>query len=471
MKLLKFGLGTLISAFIMMLNGMPTSAQEKFSEKEAVKIGIEGYIYGYPLVTMEMTRRRVTNVASVEATRAPMGQFVHIRKFPTAEYRDIPGANVDTLYSTAWIDLAKEPYVLSLPDAGDRYLMMPMLSAWTDVFEAPGTRTTGTKAQKYVLTGPEWKGTLPKGIKELKSPTSVVWIVGRTYCSGTPEDYKVVHALQDLYSLVPLSAYGKPYTPSKGKVDPTIDMKTPTSELVNQMEAASYFRMLAALLKDNPPTKADGPMVEKLAKIGIVPGKDFDIDKLDPVVAKGLQGVPKVAQQHIMSQSKTAGKNVNGWQIMLGVGQYGTDYLLRAYANALGPGWNRPNDAVYPLTVIDADGKPFDGANKYVMNFPKGKTPPAKGFWSLTLYDAANFLAANPLNRYAVGSHTEFKYNPDGSLDIYIQKDSPGKDKEPNWLPAPAGKFGLFLRLYWPNEKAPSILDGSWQPPAVKKVR
>ena len=166
--------------------GAASAQDKKLDADEAAEIGVEAYIYGYPLVTMEMTRRLMTNAATVEGLRAPMGQFAHAREYPTAAYRDVPGANVDTLYSSAWIDLTKEPYVLSLPDVGDRYFMMPMLNGWTDVFEVPGTRTTGTSAQKYVITGPGWKGDLPEGVKELKSPTNMVWILGRTYCTGTP---------------------------------------------------------------------------------------------------------------------------------------------------------------------------------------------------------------------------------------------------------------------------------------------
>ena len=204
-----------------------------------------------------------------------MGQFINAREYPSAAFKDVTAPNADTLYSVAWLDLAKEPYILSLPDEDDRYYLMPMLSGWTDVFEVPGKRTTGTKAQKYAITGPGWKGKLPEGITEYKSPTSMVWIIGRTYCTGTPEDYKAVHAIQDQYSVVPLSAYGKPYTPPKGKVDPKIDMKTPVREQVDRMDAATYFKMLAMLMKDNPPAKADAPMVEKMAKIGIVPGQGF----------------------------------------------------------------------------------------------------------------------------------------------------------------------------------------------------
>lgn len=453
------------------MTGTVPAQDKKPDAEEAAKIGVEAYIYGYPLVTMEMTRRVMTNVATVEGTRAPMGQFVNAREYPSAAFRDVTAPNADTLYSSAWLGVGKEPYVLSIPEEKSRYFLMPMLSGWTDVFEVPGKRTAGTNAQKYVITGPGWKGDVPEGVKELKSPTSMVWIIGRTFCTGTPDDYKAVHAIQAKYSLVPLSAYGKAYTPPKGRVDPAIDMKTPVRDQVNRLDAATSFKMLALLMKDNPPAKDDAPMVEKMAKIGIVPGKDFDIGKLDAAAVNALQGVPKAAQEKIMGHFKNAGVNKNGWIYTTKAGTYGTDYLQRAFITAIGLGANRPQDAIYPTSQVDGDGKPYDGANKYVMHFPKGQTPPAKGFWSLTMYAGDYFFVSNPLNRYTVSPRNALKYNDGDSLDLYIQKDSPGKEKESNWLPAPAGKFILMLRLYWPQETAPSIIDGTWTPPAVQKVR
>lgn len=465
-------LAALACGFATLLAWVPCQAQDKadLSEKEATEIGIEAYVYGYPLVTMEMTRRVMTNVAEPSGTHAPMGQFLLMRKYPDASFKDVTAPNADTLYSTAWLDLTKEPYVLSLPDEDGRYYLMPMLDGWTNVFQDPGKRTTGTKAQTYAITGPTWKGELPKGVMEYKAPTNLVWILGRTYCTGTPDDYKACHAIMDKYVLVPLSAYGKPYSAPKSKVDPDIDMKTPVREQVNKLNADAYFKLLASLLKDNPPAKEDAPMVAKMAKIGIVPGKDFDISKLDSAVAKGLQGVPVAGFEKIMAHFRKAGSDLNGWTFTTKAGLYGTDYLQRAFISAIGLGANRPQDAVYPTSEVDADGKPYSGANKYVLHFPKGQTPPANAFWSITMYNGEFFFVDNPLNKYTVSPRNDLRYNADGSLDIHIQHESPGKDKESNWLPAPQDKFVLMMRLYWPSEKSPSILDGSWQPPAVKKV-
>jgi hypothetical protein len=247
-------------------------------------------------------------------------------------------------------------------------------------------------------------------------------------------------------------------------------MKTPVREQVNRMDAASYFKFLAALMKYNPPAKEDAPILAKLAKIGIIPGKDFDISKLDPGIAKGLQGVPKVGFEKIMAHFKTGGTLVNGWLFSTKTGLYGTDYLQRAFITAIGLGANRPQDAVYPTSETDGEGKPYSGANKYVVHFPKGQTPPVNAFWSITMYNADYFFVENPLNKYTVSPRNHLKYNGDGSLDIYIRNESPGKDREPNWLPAPKGKFILMMRTYWPSEKDPSIIDGTWKPPAVTLV-
>jgi hypothetical protein len=461
----------MLAPLLLGLAAAPTAGAQsaKLTAAEAEKLGVDAYVFGYPLVTMELTRRVVTNVAEPKGAHAPMGQFANLREYPDASFKDVTAPNADTLYSSAFLDLGKEPYVLSLPDEAGRYYLMPMLSGWTDVFQVPGKRTTGTKAQAYAITGPRWKGTLPAGVKELKSPTNMVWILGRTYCTGTPEDYKAVHALQDQYKLVPLSAYGKPYTAPAGTVDPGVDTKTPVRDQVERLGAADYFKLMAQLLKSNPPAKADAAMVAKLRRLGIVPGQDFDLAKAPPEVQQGLESAPKAGVQKIMGHFKTAGKDINGWVFTTGTGLYGTDYLQRALVTAIGLGANRPQDAIYPTSEKDATGQPYDGANRYVVRFAKGQLPPVNAFWSITMYNAEYFFVDNPLNRYTLSSRNALKANPDGSVDLYIQKDSPGPDKESNWLPAPAGKFVLMMRLYWPKEKAPSILDGSWKLPPVTR--
>ena len=432
-------------------------------------LATDAYVYGYPLVTMEMTRRVITNVAAPEGTRAPMGQIIKLREYPNASFRDVTAPNADTLYTTAFVDVGKEPWVVSIPDLKGRYALFPMLDGWTNVFQVPGKRTTGTGPQTFAITGPGWKGKLPDGVREYKSPTSIVWLLGRIYCTGTPEDYAAVHKIQDECKLVPLSSYGKSYTPPAGKVDSSIDMKTAVREQVNRMGAKEYFTLLAQLMKDNPPAVADSPHIARFAKIGLVPGKDFDASKFDPAFEKRI---PQVAFDRIMLQFKVGKpiKNINGFVYDDVTGIYGIDYLNRAFVTAIGLGANRIQDAVYPTSQKDAEGQEYDGKIKYVMRFPKGQLPPVKGFWSLTMYDAGYFFVANPINRYSISARENLKANPDGSVDLYIQKDSPGKDKEANWLPAPAGKFILMLRMYWPDEKTPSIINGTWKASPVKKV-
>ena len=284
--------------------------------EQAVSDAVDVYVYGYSLVTMDMTRRQMTNVATADAGHAPMGQLVRMRTYPAVDYHAVTAPNADTLYTTAWIDVSKEPWVFSIPDMGDRYYLLPMLDGWTDVFQVPGKRTTGGKAQKYAITGPGWSGTLPQGVTEYKSPTGLVWILGRIYCTGTPEDYAKVHALQDKFSLVPLSSYGKPYTPLPGEVDASFDMKTAVREQVDALSVDDYFNYLARLMKTNPPANADAPMVEKMKTIGIEPGKDFNPSKLGAFDKEAIKAVPKLAQVKIMEYFKKAAEPVNGWMYL-----------------------------------------------------------------------------------------------------------------------------------------------------------
>jgi len=464
-----------LSCLIVAGCGSDSKVAQDAKELEAFETAKDAYVYAYPLLTMEFTRRNSTNVASPEGSFAPMGQFAKLREYPNASFTTVTAPNADTLYTIVWLDVSKEPWVISIPDLKGRYALFPMLDGWTDVFQDPGKRTTGTGAQKYAITGPGWSGTLPPGVTEYKSPTGMVWLLGRIYCTGTPEDYKAVHALQDQMAAVPLSSYGKPYTPAPGTVNSALDTKTAVRDQLNAMDGAAYFKLFAELLKTNPPSADDAAMVAKLAKIGIVPGQDFEASKLEPSVAAGIAKAPKPAQDRIAAWIKegvAAGdaKLENGWMFTTKTGLYGTNYLQRAMITWIGLGANRPQDAVYPTSEGPKILEKYNGANKYVLHFAKGEMPPVDGFWSVTMYNAQYFFVDNPLNRYNVSQRNKFNTNADGSTDIYIQADSPGKAKESNWLPAPKDDFILMMRLYWPKEKAPSLLDGSWKIPEVKKV-
>jgi hypothetical protein len=469
-------LGLACAVTMTVVTGCKTTSEtstEKLTPDEAYRIAMDAYIYGYPLVTMEYTRRVVTNVRQPEGTHTPMGQLARLRTYPNASFHEVTAPNADTLYTTTFIDVSKEPWILSLPDAKGRYYLFPMLDGWTDVFQVPGTRTTGTGPQKYAITGPGWTGTLPEGVTEYKSPTSLVWILGRIYCTGTPEDYDAVHKMQDEVSLVPLSSYGKPYTPPPGEVDPTIDMVTPVRDQVNALDTQEYFNLLATLMKDNPPADADTPIVSDMARLGIVPGQPFDVGKLDPDVQAALEDVPQKGYEEIMGwlrksvlMGKDNNKFIHGWFYTTDAGIYGTKYLQRALVTAIGLGANRPQDAIYPTSEGPDFLLSYHGSHKYVMHFDKGELPPVNGFWSLTMYNAKYFFVDNPLNRYSISERNDLKTNPDGSVDLYIQHDNPGADKESNWLPAPEGKFILMLRFYWPKD---AIIDGTWKMPEVKR--
>lgn len=437
---------------------------------EAIGIATDAYVYGYPLVTFDMARRQQTNVAKPDAEHAPMGQMIRMRSYPAVDNHCCAAPNADTLYTEAWLDVSQEPVVFSIPDMGDRYYIAPMLDGWSEVFKVAGTYTTGNRAQAYAIAGPGWTGTLPQGVTLVKSATGMVWILGRVYSSGTPEDYKAVHALQDKFTVVPLSAYGKRYTPPPGVVDPAVDMKTAVRKQVNSLDIDAYFSRLAELMKTNPPTARDAPMVARMARIGLVPGKDFDASKLDFLDRESIRMVPKLAVLEMGLHLKKQ-KTTNGWLYFTrGVGNFGTDYLTRGMANLLGPGWNRPQDAVYPLSQKDTNGDEYDGAkHNYVVHFDKGKLPPAEAFWSLTMYDGDFFFVPNAMDRYDLAQRDRLVANPDGSIDLYLQAESPGKDREANWLPAPKGKFVLVMRIYAPRKSPPSIVDGSWTPPAVKR--
>ncbi len=447
------------------------AAEAAAKERQALEAGVEAVVYGLPLVIMDVTRAKTTNVAHVEAFAAPVNQFANVREFPDASFKDVVRANVDTLYSSAWLDLSKEPIVLSVPDTKGRYYLMPMLDAWTNIFASPGKRTTGTKVGNFAITGPGWTGTLPAGVTELKSPTNMVWLIGRTQTNG-PKDYAAVHKIQDGFKLTPLSSFGKPYTPPEGTVDPNADMKTAPVDQLKAMSSEAFFNRMAALMKDNPPPASEAPVLEKLKAIGIVPGEKFDPSKLDPAVAKGLEKSVSVALEKLQAASKETGSPVNGWRVPpMVLGNFGTEYGARAVVALIGLGANLPQDAVYPSAFVDGDGQPLDGANRYVIHFDKDSTPPVKAFWSITMYNADSFFVANPINRFAISSWMPLKKNADGSLDLYVQAESPGKDKESNWLPAASGPFSATLRMYWPTETPPSIMDGSWKPPAVNRVK
>jgi hypothetical protein len=433
---------------------------------ESQAIAQEAYLYLYPLVLMDLTRKQLTNLdPKTNPMGGPANAFTHIREFPTAEMRSVVRPNFDTLYSSAWLDLTNGPLIVSTADTGGRYFLLPMMDMWTDVFAVPGKRTNGTGAADFAVVPPGWNGNLPQGVERIDAPTPHVWIIGRTQTDGV-RDYDTVHKIQDGYKVTPLADWGKPPVKVEQKIDPSIDTKTEPLRQVAEMPAVEFFKYGAELMKENPPHATDWSTIARLKRIGLEPGKSFDATK---VSAAALAGGIADAKKLIADTAPTIAHRVNGWQMNTDtMGVYGNFYLKRAIIALAGLGANQVDDAIYPLNVADVDGKPVTAENKYVLRFSKDELPPVNAFWSLTMYDAEGYQVANPINRFAIGDRDALKFNPDGSLDLYVQTDSPGPDRESNWLPAPKGPFNLTMRLYSPRSEA---LTGKWNPPPVVKAQ
>lgn len=425
------------------------------------------YIYAYPLVLSHITNLIGTNVEEPVGTYAPVNQLTHMRDVPDENWTIVVRPNADTLYSPLAYDVSEEPLIVSVPDSGDRYYLLPWLDKWTDIFAVPGTRTTGNRAQVFAIAGPDWHGELPDGVRLYRSPTNEGSMLGRIQINGS-DDLAAVHAFQNGMSVVPLSAFGTDYTAPKGKHDSGLDMSAPPDQ-VDAMDGATFFTIFADLMKKNPPHINDSPIVDRMASLGIIPGESFDFEAASPGVQQALIESASHALPLIKPAFVNSGERANGWATNLtAIGTYGTDYLHRAGVAYGGWGANVVEDAIYPSLALDENGEPLSSDRKYVLHFEADELPPVRAFWSLTMYDERQLFTANSIQRYVIGDRDNLKYNPDGSLDLWIQRDSPGVNEESNWLPAPQnGEFTLNLRLYWPTIEA---YTGSWAPPALRNV-
>ncbi|HLJ87051.1 MAG TPA: DUF1254 domain-containing protein [Candidatus Angelobacter sp.] len=465
----------------------PTNAE--LTNDEARKLGGEAYAFAYPLVVMEMTRR----TATMGDVPRFINRFNHARAFPDDHFRGVIRPNADTLYSSAWLDLSKGPVFLHVPDTKGRYYLFQLMDAWSETISVPGKRTTGTGEKWFAIIGPGWKGTLPSDVERLDCPTNTAWLLGRTQTNNASE-YDFVHGLQAGYELslgakepaLPplqprdLAVIWRPNGPPRSTDAPP--------EQVAKLSVSKFFELFAQLLLQNPAHSEDDAIMRELAKVGIVAGSPFPSDKSDktgkndklsPELLQAFEeGADKAASSlgHFDPEKMPVGKT--GWSKPGKYGRYGTNYVSRALIARHFLGALPAEDAVY-LSSFHTPGfhdpsshdqrvEPFQGSKRYVMHFEKGAIPPVKAFWSLTLYDDQGYFTANSLNRFAIGDRDSLKINPDGSLDLYLQHDSPGAEKESNWLPAPSAGFNLVLRMYWPED---SIIDGKWLPPAVTAVQ
>lgn len=470
---------SILSLFAILLIAIACQPEGKQSAKQQqanlpsdsiVALAVQAYVYGYPMVLMDATKKTATNFEEPVPNKAfaPINQFGHFRSFPDANFKDVVKPNCDTYYSCAWLDLKPEPLVLSVPNTKGRYYLLPMLDAYTNVFASPGKRTTGTEAANFLICGPDYKGQIPNNLKEIKAPTNMVWVLGRTQCNSRQDGATLVKEIQDGYKLSPLSKWGTAYTPEKHKVDSTLGT-TPPPVVVEKMEIDDFFAHLNQLLAENPPPAEDSLLLNRISQLGIGLGKKFDLSVFDAETQQKLKDIPALVHEKLRMALGKMGSLENGWNVTrTGIGSYGTQYEKRALIALIGLGANLNADACYPNCQIDENGEKLNGSKKYVIHFDKGQTPPAKAFWSITLYGPDELLVANPFNRFAIGDRDALKFNKDGSLDIYIQAESPGKEKESNWLPAAKEQFSLTMRLYWPSEE---FLNGNWKIPPVKELK
>ncbi|UQZ80858.1 hypothetical protein SK3146_00014 [Paenibacillus konkukensis] len=435
---------------------------EALSQESLDSMAVDAYIYGFPPVLMDVTRRAGA-VSTAEKNR-----FVHQKEPASPKFTQVVRPNVDTLYSSAWLELEGGPMLLHVPNMKGRYYMLSMLDAWSNVFASIGSRTTGGGEQYFVIAGPGGKDRLPPNIPVIQAPTGTVWIIGRIQTNG-PQDAPEVHALQQQLDIVRLQHSAISHPATEGHM---IISRHPPKELVASMDAASFFNLMMSVMDRNPPYPAiqTAQMTSKLAALGLVPSPDFHMSRLDPARQQALRRAAEKAPEALEEAARKWVKQsqTGGWSMPLSaIGTYGTDYLARAVAADQIFGANVPQDAVYAFSFIDGSGNPLNGNNQYTMRFESAELPPVSAFWSLTLYNEQGFLVKNGIGRYALSPHLgSLRYNTDGALELYIQHAEPEADMKSNWLPAPKGPFNLLLRLYWPQA---SVLSGQWHAPPVSR--
>ncbi|MCL1972870.1 MAG: DUF1254 domain-containing protein [Endomicrobia bacterium] len=440
------------------------SSEPRDAAKEranTVRIAKDAYVYGFPLVLAEISKRQMTNPLA-GTDNVPVNQLRHNRLFADDKLKHFVKPSADVLYSLAWLDLAKEPMLLEIPDTGERYAFFTAVNSWGNIFASDGKRTAGTQRQKIAFTGPGWAGSLPDDFDERRSATNMVWLVGRVQVNGKQDAETAVRKIQDEIKLYPLSAYGKKYNAPKGRADETITVK-PHLEQVITMNINDFFNIMNQLMINNPPYHADADIMDKMLDMGVAPGMRFDITTFDFDTQEAFKEIPKWFNGY-MESLKNDGID-NGWVRQSGLGNYKTDYLARAKAAYFGTSANLGYDVIYMSSHIDSDGKKYDGSKKYILHFDKDNIPAVNAFWSVSVYDVSGFFVKNTLNRFSLGSRDKLKFNKDDSLDIYIQKDNPGKDRQSNWLASPDGGFYIILSSYWPKE---IMLEGKWKTPNGK---
>lgn len=442
------------------------------SEEQAkIKLITQAYIFGYPLMTMDYTHKVSSNVETAnEAAKAPINQWGDMHLFPKAGFTDVVRPNVDTYYSVIFADLSKNPLYLHIP-ATKRYYLIPILNAYGDVISSLGSRTTGQEALDIAFVGPDYTGEIDSDLTVIRSTTSLNWVLGRVAVKNDTDGKDEIANFQSKLIARPLSERNNAdYASPKGTVNPKYLGAVPM-DIVDNMAITPYLNEVMQLMVANPAYPADKPLLDQLKTIGFEAGGTFNINSFSPQAQAQIKQVPANVQSMFAKMTKTPSEELlqNGWMVITsGLGEYGTEYFLRAYVTKIGYGANQAVDAIYPNSAVDSDGNNYNASNKYVMHFDAGELPEVKGFWSLTMYDKKGFLVDNAIDRYNLGSLKDLTFNSDGSLDIYIQAEAP-VGKESNWLPSPpAGQeFELTFRMYYPGEE---VLNRTYIMPSVQKV-
>ncbi|MBL0075856.1 MAG: DUF1254 domain-containing protein [Rhodocyclaceae bacterium] len=447
----------------------PVINLQQAQEDLAFALGVQATIWAYPLVITAATAQSLTATDKpLPSGRAPFNSFGHVGNLVTAASKEVVSPNADTIYSTAFVDLKQGAAQITVPDVGKRYYSLMLEDAYTNVFGYIGTRATGTKAGKYLIVGPGWKGKAPAGMQVIQSPTSLVWIIGRTLGDGE-KDLPNVAAIQQQYQIEMLSPVVDA-APIKQRWNLQAKPSKMPVKQVDELDWKTYFTWTAQLMADNPPPSVDRVLISQFSAIGLSVDSTFLPERLSPSMQAGLARGYAAGRQIIKAEAmKIGASESNGWAYNLNAGKWGQDFNLRAAIAYRSLGQNTAEEALYLNTRKDGQGDPLTGNKRYSLTFAKGSLPPVDAFWSVTMYDHTNFFVDNPINRYAIGNRTEgLKFNADGSLTLYFQKDPPTGDQVGNWLPAPDGDFRLSLRLYVPKD---AVLNGEWKPPAVVALR
>ena len=435
-----------------------------YQAKSVMQSTAQAYLYGYPIVIMDETRKSMQ--AGYLETNKRVNHFTHVQIFPDHNFRNVVRPNVDTLYSVAWLDLTKDPVILSVPDMQDRYYVMPLMDPWTNVFASIGTRETGSQAGEYLIAGPNWSGTAIKGVPVIKAPTNMLWLIGRIQTNGV-SDIPVVADLQSGFSLQTFFDFKNNTKPSnylQSKPDKTSDIDP--YKIVAEMSAVEFFDTLSKLVNTQGSPAADKAALDNFKNIGLNLPIEQNTYTANPIQRWLMDKALTITKQKVKERIEDRSENENGWMVRRGgIGRYGTDYPVRAAVAMIGLGALPPEEAVYPNVTVDSENETLTGEHKYKINFPAGQLPPADAFWSLTMYDENGFLIESEINRYAIGDRDKLTFNTDGSLDIFIQQTEPMKITR-NWLPSPKGEFAITLRLYLPKKE---FLNGDWKlPPIVR---